>query len=371
MGCGCASRSPSDAAIEKALQGNLCRCTGYAPIVRAAHAISDYGTAGERSAGRRARGDRRRRSRRMHDGRRVEIGEGRRRLIVPASVDDLADMLASRAEGDHRRRLHRCGAVGHQVHARHRAGDLHRPSGGAAGDRTRPTACVSIGAGVTYTEAYRRSRDRIPPSAELWDRIGGEQVRNMGTIGGNIANGSPIGDTPPPLIALGAQRDAAQGQEPARGAARRFLHRLWQAGPAARRVRRERRRCRCRPGTRTLPATRSPSAATRIFRRSAARSAGLARRRHGRHDRASPLAAWRRRRSGPSASRRRWSASRGRRRRSRPRSPAFADGFQPLTDMRASAGYRLLVAQNLLRRFFLETQGGQRADHACSREAAA
>jgi xanthine dehydrogenase iron-sulfur cluster and FAD-binding subunit A len=33
---------------------------------------------------------------------------------------------------------------------------------------------------------------------ELWDRIGGEQVRNMGTVGGNIANGSPIGDTPPP-----------------------------------------------------------------------------------------------------------------------------------------------------------------------------
>src|SRR5690606_30397983 len=39
----------------------------------------------------------------------------------------------------------------------------------------------------------------------------GEQVRNMGTIGGNIANGSPIGDTPPPLIALGASLTLRRG----------------------------------------------------------------------------------------------------------------------------------------------------------------
>ena len=45
MGCGCGSPEPSDAAIEKALQGNLCRCTGYEPIVRAARAISSYGKA--------------------------------------------------------------------------------------------------------------------------------------------------------------------------------------------------------------------------------------------------------------------------------------------------------------------------------------
>ena len=86
----------------------------------------------------------------------------------------------------------------------------------------------------------RRCRRAFPRSGRLWDRIGGEQVRNMGTIGGNIANGSPIGDTPPPLIALGATRDAAQGRRAARDAARGLLHRLWQAGPAAGRVRRER-----------------------------------------------------------------------------------------------------------------------------------
>src|SRR5436853_84707 len=64
---------------------------------------------------------------------------------------------------------------------------------------------ISIGAGVTYSEAFSTLARRIPPLGPLFDRIGGEQVRNMGTIGGNIANGSPIGDMPPPLIALGAQ----------------------------------------------------------------------------------------------------------------------------------------------------------------------
>ena len=50
-------------------------------------------------------------------------------------------------------------------------------------------------------------------SARLIDRLGGEQVRNMGTIGGNIANGSPIGDTPPPLIALGARLTLRKGSK--------------------------------------------------------------------------------------------------------------------------------------------------------------
>ena len=45
------------------------------------------------------------------------------------------------------------------------------------------------------------------------ERIGGQQVRNMGTIGGNIANGSPIGDGPPALIALGATLHLRRGDE--------------------------------------------------------------------------------------------------------------------------------------------------------------
>src|SRR5690606_20558089 len=46
---------------------------------------------------------------------------------------------------------------------------------------------------------------------ELWSRIGSRQVRNAGTIGGNIGNGSPVGDTAPPLIVLGAEVTLRRG----------------------------------------------------------------------------------------------------------------------------------------------------------------
>lgn len=64
---------------------------------------------------------------------------------------------------------------------------------------------IRLGAGVTYSEAAPVISSHFPAAREYWNRIGGWQVRNMGTIGANIANGSPIGDTPPLLIALGAR----------------------------------------------------------------------------------------------------------------------------------------------------------------------
>ena len=63
---------------------------------------------------------------------------------------------------------------------------------------------ITIGAGVTYTEFEPFVLQHFPEALDYWRRIGGWQVRNAGTIGGNVANGSPIGETPPLLIALGA-----------------------------------------------------------------------------------------------------------------------------------------------------------------------
>jgi xanthine dehydrogenase small subunit len=61
-----------------------------------------------------------------------------------------------------------------------------------------------LGAAVSYTRALPFI-DRLYPSfAEMMRRIGSRQIRNLGTIGGNIGNASPIGDTPPCLIALDA-----------------------------------------------------------------------------------------------------------------------------------------------------------------------
>jgi xanthine dehydrogenase small subunit len=73
-------------------------------------------------------------------------------------------------------------------------------------------AGVTLGANARYTEAREALARLHPDLGELVRRIGGLQVRNAGTIGGNIANGSPIGDMPPALIALGASLTLRRGE---------------------------------------------------------------------------------------------------------------------------------------------------------------
>lgn len=201
---------PSVEAIEKALQGNLCRCTGYAAIIRAAESISAVGDANKDPL----IAERTRVTQQLlalRDDRTVSIGEGRQRLIVPASVDDLADVLKANPGATIVAGSTDVGLwvtkfmrdIGPVVFLS-RLDELRGIS--EEGD------ALVLGAGVTYTEAYPAIIRHFPQLKELWNRIGGEQVRNMGTIGGNVANGSPIGDTPPALIALGATVELRKGK---------------------------------------------------------------------------------------------------------------------------------------------------------------
>jgi xanthine dehydrogenase small subunit len=139
----------------------------------------------------------------MQTGETIVVDSGGERLIVPGSVTALAQILA-----DETTATMVAGAtdVGLWVTKQMRPlnpvvfiNHLTELQTLAAGDDG-----ITIGAGVTYTQAFAAIAAKIPSLGRLIDRIGGDQVRNMGTIGGNIANGSPIGDTPPPLIALGA-----------------------------------------------------------------------------------------------------------------------------------------------------------------------
>jgi xanthine dehydrogenase small subunit len=202
---------PSNAAIEKALQGNLCRCTGYEAIIRAAHAISSYGKA-QNDPLRVEREAITARLKALHDGARVELGSAEKRLIVPANADDFAALLETESTATV---VAGSTDVGLWVTKQMRnispaifIGNLD-----GLGELSEAGGVVSIGAGVTYTEAFSTLEKHIPALGPLVDRIGGEQVRNMGTIGGNIANGSPIGDTPPPLIALGATLTLRKGAQ--------------------------------------------------------------------------------------------------------------------------------------------------------------
>src|SRR6185436_16221357 len=63
---------------------------------------------------------------------------------------------------------------------------------------------LRIGAGVSLTDAYAALARHYPELIEMWERFASPPIRNAGTMGGNVANGSPIGDSMPGLIALGA-----------------------------------------------------------------------------------------------------------------------------------------------------------------------
>ncbi|MER9053808.1 xanthine dehydrogenase small subunit [Mesorhizobium sp. M0213] len=205
------SPEPSDAAIEKALQGNLCRCTGYEAIMRAARAISSYGKAAKDplAAERKAVTAK---LEAMKDGSRIEIGSANKRLIVPANADDLASVLVKEPGATI---VAGSTDVGLWVtkHMRDIAPAIFIGNLDGLCGISEDKGVISIGAGVTYSEAFSTLAKRIPALGPLFDRIGGDQVRNMGTIGGNIANGSPIGDTPPPLIALGARLTLRRGDK--------------------------------------------------------------------------------------------------------------------------------------------------------------
>ena len=345
---------PSTAAIETALQGNLCRCTGYAPIVRAGKAISSFGAIGQD----RLVAERQRvidRLKALRDGSRVEFGAGKNRIVVPASVDDLAEVYAAEPTATIVAGSTDVGLwvtkfmrdIGPLVFI----GGLDELHG-----IEETEGHVTLGAGVSYTDAAPVLNRHFPQLADLWNRIGGGQVRNMGTVGGNIANGSPIGDTPPPLIALGARVTLRKG------AARREV-KLEDYFVAYGKQDRQ-------PGefveSVTIPALprgeqfatykiskrrdediSSVCGAFRVFVNDDG-MVGMVRIAFG------GMAATPKRARAVEAALldQPWTAAT-----IEAAIPAFAEDFQPITDMRASAEYRLLVAQNLLRRFHLETTG--------------
>ena len=201
--------NPTDQQIETALQGNLCRCTGYEPILRAARAISNYGST-QNDPLLVERDTIIARLKALADGARIEIGEGRHRLIVPADLDDFADVLEASPTA-----TIVAGSTDVGLWVTKHMRDITPVVFIAGLQELKSIAMkdgvITIGAGVTYSEVISTLSQHIPALGPLITRIGGQQVRNMGTIGGNIANGSPIGDTPPALIALNASLTLRKG----------------------------------------------------------------------------------------------------------------------------------------------------------------
>lgn len=172
------------------LSGNLCRCTGYRPIFDAAEAMAELP--------------------------RVAVDEAavlaQLRQIAPAppaaysAPTRLAELLRLRAEQPQAQLVAGCTDVGLWITKQHKQYaqvlDVTRVT--ELRQLSRSTDLLRIGAAVTLHEAYAALVADRPQLRRFAERFAGLPVRNSGTLGGNVANGSPIGDSMPLLLALGA-----------------------------------------------------------------------------------------------------------------------------------------------------------------------
>jgi len=193
---------PTRARVNDVLSGNLCRCTGYRPIIDAAQAMYDY--AWDEPTRAHAAQTAKRLTELRSNPEPLELEHNGRRYFAPESVDQLDALITAHPEatllaggtdvGLWVTKLHR--DLGDVIYLGNVA-ELHGVDD--RGDE------LVIGAAVTHAQAFDVIAREFPDFGELLRRFGSTLVRNSSTVGGNVANGSPIGDSMPALIALGAR----------------------------------------------------------------------------------------------------------------------------------------------------------------------
>ena len=181
-----------------ALSGNLCRCTGYRPILDAAQTMHHWPDVPLDESGLLQQ-----LKLLAQDGRAPVADSASNFYATPTTLSELLRLRAA-----HPQALIAAGTtdVGLWVTKQHRrfgqiidvtrVTELRRIERGAHS--------LSIGAAASLTEAFDALAESRPQLKPFFDRFAGLPVRESGTLGGNVANGSPIGDSMPLLIALGA-----------------------------------------------------------------------------------------------------------------------------------------------------------------------
>jgi xanthine dehydrogenase small subunit len=182
---------------QEQLSGNLCRCTGYRPILDAAQAMARLP---------RVEQDDREILRRLEElafRRQAAGASGNAGYMAPLVLPELLQLRAAHPKAQ---LVAGCTDVGLWVTKLHQEfGQVLDVGQVQELRRIEPYEHhIAIGAAVSLTDAFDALAQQRPQLKSFFQRFAGVPVRNAGTLGGNVANGSPIGDTMPLLIALGA-----------------------------------------------------------------------------------------------------------------------------------------------------------------------
>ena len=337
------------------LSGNLCRCTGYRPILDAGQRMFDLAPVRlDRAAVVQALADLQRPAG-FDYAAPLALREGRRidHFHAPATLEALAALREAKPQA---RLLAGSTDIGLWVNKQFRdVGDLIYVGAVEELQRIATTdEALYIGAGASLEAAWRLLAQHAPALTEVWLRFASPPIRHAGTMGGNVANGSPIGDAPPILMALDAQivlrRGSQQRRMPLTDFYLDYMKNALQPGEFVEGL--------SVPRAAFARQVRGYKISKRFDCDISALCAGFAIALDGERVQSVRLAY-----GGMAATVRRaaqaeaaivgqpWNAATV-----QAAQQALAQDFKPLSDMRASAGYRLQVAQNLLQRLWLETR---------------
>jgi xanthine dehydrogenase small subunit len=200
---------PTRQQIVDHIAGNLCRCTGYRPIIDAAHEACtgkplDHWTRSESETCKALQA--------LNDEQDVLIKIQDGFIAIPASGMSLTKLAQQHPDATI---VSGATDVGLWVTKQLRVLPkiIHTFAVKELHDITESATTLKIGAAATYGEAFESLGQLHPDIAEVLRRLGSKHVRATGTVGGNVANGSPIGDMPPILIALAAKLHLRFGNE--------------------------------------------------------------------------------------------------------------------------------------------------------------